>query len=275
LNAPKSNWTSAEPAAYNWGIVYEFAKTLARIEESQIALADRSVSGSGLYTVQEYLDYSHLGCIAPHYLPKHFSEAWIPNVLVSALQPLDAPIAASVESGLPRQMWPRNAWKQLKYAIQSYSCFDDDIPLGTNEVLQLASEYVSLATGSIFVSSFTSAVSVVGAFGLMQPFIKKLRRLLSNVLKASTLYGGKAFLVSAFQTINAETAAHDHTLHIESIALALARSTIESIKADEHRLDSGSANACKRFLSMSWKEFCRPTSATLSVCSSAAPIGNI
>lgn len=202
---------------------------------------------------------------------------WFPNAVASSvwdpLRPLNSTISVSVDSEPPRQIWHPDAWIQLKWAVQDYPVFDDtEILLDTSKVLELASVYLSEDFESVIQASFATIVSTAKAFGLLEPIARKLRNVINRVLKASTLYGGKAFLVSVFQSVSDETAAQDHTLHIESIALARDHSRIKSDRVEKRNIhDSERVGACKELLNTLCESYFGPSVGTLSLCACSLP----
>jgi hypothetical protein len=140
------------------------------------------------------------------------------------------------------------------------------MPLGTNLVLQLASDYLTVI-GGFLPNTETAVASPDEYVKLIRPLAKKFQRFVTRVLKGFTLYGTKAFLIPICQSVSVETAAHEHTFHIESIALARAHSQTKSPIQDEQRLDSGSADVCYRIASAWLAEFSGRFAPTLRVSS--------
>jgi len=250
--------------------VSEFIRALNILASAKEALTPRLATEHEvrLYTVQEYFDGSQLGTIPPAYLPPQFANQWAAGVW-NGLQSVHASATVPNEPKLPRRLWRRTAWKHLKKAVQDCSEFDvTEMPFGTNLVLELASDYL-IVTGGYLPNAETAVASPDEYVKLIRPLAKKFQKFVTRVLEGFTLYGTKAFLIPLFQSVSVETAAHEHTFHIESIALARAHSKTGSSIQEEQRLDSGCADVCYRLASVWLTEFSGRFAPVLCVCSKA------
>lgn len=223
-----------------------------------------------VYAIQNYLIGSQLQSIPPYYLPSGFTNSWCPTTW-NNFQPLDSPIAVSVAPTVSLQVWPQLAWEQLKIALHEYSQGGDvEMPVGSNLVLQLAHDYLEVTAGDIFPVSFATIVSTSKFFDWIQPLAKRIRSLASFARKGIVLYGRKPFLVSSHEKVSAETAAHEHTLHLESILLARAHSLITLNQIEELHSDSGCVSTCLKFVFICSAKLFRLVSPELPVCSGTA-----
>jgi hypothetical protein len=240
------------------------------VADASVPVCVDSIEGP-VYAVQDYVIGAQLQSIPPYYLPSGFTDSWYPTTW-NNFRPLDSPIAVSVKPTLNLQVWPRLAWEQLKNALHEYS-YDTDVemPVGSNSVLQLACDYLGVTAGGIFPVSFATIVSTSKFFDWIQPLAKRIRSLARFARKGIVLYGRNPFLISSHEKVSAETAARQHTTHIEDIDLARAHSSVNSSKRGSQLLDSGRVGVCNRFLFTCLAKFFGRSSPKLSVCFGVIP----
>ena len=233
-------------------------------------LASLPVEKLSVDLTQAWADYAQFGQVTLDPSPIYYragraSNVWDPQ------QPLNSTISVSIDSELPTLMWHRNAWNQLKAAVQKYSPFDDaGVDLDTNAALRVACEYISTSIGDIFPTSVGTIVSTAEILGFMEPIAKKIRNVFIRLFKATALlYGGRVFLVADCQMVATVTAARQHTTHLEAVDLARSHSALEPMQKEVSGLICRSAEACRTFFSMCWEQFSRRILPTLYVCASA------